>query len=320
MSERELQEIQKKKNNFLTKRVSRAIFYICVVALPVLQFCIFYIYLNFNSIILAFQKYSLPTEGMGYVVSFAGFKNFASAWQHFVNSKFMLINSLRLLLCELIIALPLAVLFSFYIHKNFLMSKFFRVMLFMPQIISSIIFVILFKYIVNDVYSQIAFKLTGEMPVGMLDNPETRLGAVLFYNIWISFGVNVMMFTGSMSNIDPSLVEASKLDGANTLQEFWHISLPLIWPTFTTFVILILTGVFMNQMNLYTLFQVNGAELSTFGYYLYLSGLESDLLGSSPNFMNYSELSALGVILSCMTVPVVLCCRRIMKKIGPSVD
>ena len=310
----------KKKSGIHSNQVRRMTFYIAVIALPVLQFCIFYIYLNFNSIIMSFQEYSLPQSGMGYDVTFSGFENFKVAWQTFTDSGYMLMNSLRLLLCELVIALPLAVLFSFYIYKKFFLSKFFRVMLFMPQIISSIIFVMLFKYITNEVYSQLVYSITGEMPLGLLVDTNTKLGAVLFYNIWISFGVNVMMFTGSMSNIDPSLVEAAKLDGANSFQEFRYITLPLIWPTFTTFVIIMLTGVFTNQMNLYTLFQVNGAELSTFGYFLYLSSLSSDLIGSSSKYLSFPQLSALGLLLTCMTVPVVLVCRWAMKKFGPSAN
>ncbi len=307
----------KKIYNRKTKRLA---FYTAVIALPVIQFCVFYIYLNFNSIIMAFQKYALPETGMGYEISFAAFSNFRAAWKTFAESGFMLINSLKLFACELFIALPLAVLFAFYIYKKCPMYKLFRIMLFMPQIISSIIFVMLFKYLTNEVYSQIAFKITGEMPLGLLVDTKTKMGAVLFYNIWISFGVNVMMFTGSMGNIDASLVESAKLDGANAAREFFHITLPLIWPTFTTFAVIMFTGIFTNQMNLYSLFAGNGAELSTFGYFLYMAGLGSDLFGSALRYPSYPQLSALGIMLTCMTLPVVLGSRWAMRKFGPSAD
>lgn len=302
------------------RETKRLIFYTAVIALPVIQFCVFYIFLNFNSIIMAFRKYSLSEVGMGYDVTFTAFSNFVAAWKTFVSNGFMLRNSFKLFACELFIALPLAVLFSYYIYKKCPMYKLFKLMLFMPQIISSIIFVILYKYLTNEVFSQIVFKITGKMPLGLLVDTKTRMGAVLFYNIWISFGVNVMMFTGSMGNIDKSLVESAKLDGANAAREFFHITFPLIWPTFTTFVVIMFTGIFTNQMHLYSLFAGNGAELSTFGYFLYLAGLGSDLFGTSLRYPSYPELAALGLMLTCMTLPVVLGSRWAMRKFGPSVN
>ena len=39
--------------------------------------------------------------------------------------------------------------------------------------------------------------------LGLIDNPDTRRGMILFYNLWIGFGVNVLMFSGAMSGIIP---------------------------------------------------------------------------------------------------------------------
>ena len=203
----------------MTKKTKRLLFYIAVVALPIAQFCIFYLYVNFNSIIVAFQRYDLPAGGgTGYVKTFAAFENFKAAFKTLFSSQKMVFNSLKMIACELFIGLPLALIFSFYIYKKFFMSKAFKVMLFMPQIISSIIFVTLFKYMAGDVYKAIFHAEKGLLDI---DAPQSvRMATILFYNIWISFGVNVMMFTGTMSGIDESIVEAASLDGANLFQEF----------------------------------------------------------------------------------------------------
>ena len=103
------------------KKTKRLIFYIAVVALPVLQFVIFYLYVNFNSIILAFQKYVPPATGeVGFRKVFANFDNFEVAFSTLVNGWNMIANSLRMIACELFIGLPLALLFSFYIYKKFM--------------------------------------------------------------------------------------------------------------------------------------------------------------------------------------------------------
>ena len=103
----------------MTKKTKRLLFYIAVVALPIAQFCIFYLYVNFNSIIVAFQRYDLPAGGgTGYVKTFAAFENFKAAFKTLFSSQKMVFNSLKMIACELFIGLPLALIFSFYICRN----------------------------------------------------------------------------------------------------------------------------------------------------------------------------------------------------------
>lgn len=304
----------------MTKKTKRLLFYIAVVALPIAQFCIFYLYVNFNSIIVAFQRYDLPAGGgTGYVKTFAAFENFKAAFKTLFSSQKMVFNSLKMIACELFIGLPLALIFSYYIYKKFFLSKLFKVMLFMPQIVSSIIFVMLFLYITKDVYMEV-FKTE----VGLLtpDAPtKVRMATVLFYNVWISFGINVIMFTGSMSSIDDSVVEAAHLDGANLIQEFFYVTLPMIWSTFSTFVVVSLTGLFTHQLNLFAFFSLGAQELSSFGYYLYISSLKNIYVEEAVSTgLTYPQLSALGIVLTLFTLPIVLGTRKLMAKFGPSAD
>lgn len=313
--------LQTPRNKGMTKKTKRLLFYIAVVALPIAQFCIFYLYVNFNSIIVAFQRYDLPAGGgTGYVKSFAAFENFKAAFGTLFSSQKMVLNSVKMIACELFIGLPLALVFSFYIYKKFFMSKAFKVMLFMPQIISSIIFVTLFKYMAGDVYKAIFHAERGLLDV---DAPQSvRMATILFYNIWISFGVNVMMFTGTMSGIDDSIVEAASLDGANLFQEFRYVTLPMIWSTFTTFVVISLTGIFTHQLNLFAFFSISAGDMSSFGYFLFIKSLDPNNLRYNPmtNNVTYSQLSALGLILTVITLPIVLVTRKVMEKLGPSLS
>ena len=68
----------KTKPRINRRALKRNLFFAGIVALPVLQFCICYIYINFNSFILAFQEYTdlSVTGGAGYAIDFAGFENF----------------------------------------------------------------------------------------------------------------------------------------------------------------------------------------------------------------------------------------------------
>ncbi len=305
------------------KEKKRLLYYIAIIALPVLQFCIFYIGVNFSSIMLAFSKGEITT-GSGYKIHYfqAGFDNFVSVFEYLAEIKAwkMIRNSLIVIGTDLVISLPLAVLFSFYIYKNYRGAKFFQVILFLPQIVSTIIFSILYKLLTQDVISEV-LGISG----GWLKNPDTTISfvTILVYNIWISFGVNVVMMTGAMSGIDHSLSEAAALDGATNMQEFWYITLPLIWSTFTTFVIVSLTGLFTNQFQLFGLFSSEAiADVSTFGYQMFIAGQSASHMtqGYGAFRFNFFELSALGLACTAIILPIVFGVRRLMNKIGPSVS
>ncbi len=312
---------------FLDRKKKRLIFYCLMMAVPCIQFAIFYIYVNFNSIKLAFEKYAINTEGLGYIVKFAGLDNFKEAFTIMVEQRSMVGYSALLYLCNFFV-LFMALVFSFYIAKEFILSKFFRVILYIPHIVSSVVLVILYKYMVNDVFVEIVTRLGGAkwlasngLEAGLLGgNASTgvQYGTVLFYSMWIGFGVNVMMFSGSMSGIDPSIIESSHLDGVNLVQEFWYIYIPLIFPTVTTFVVTGITGIFTNQMYMYTFFGHASTNYDVFGFYMYkqtLNGSVDDVGGRS-----YSVLSAMGVIITIILVPITLGVRKLLEKYGPRTD
>ncbi len=305
------------KDKILNRKKKKLIFYICMIVYPVLQFSIFYIYTHLNSVILAFKDYSLDENSVT-VTAFAGFKNFGIAFDILKNNLHMVKNSLILYAFNLGIGFTFAVVFSFYIYKKFPGSKIFQIILFMPNLISGIVFALIFKYMVTDVYKQIF-----DAQLGLLDNPDTQFGTVLFFNIWMSFGVNVIMFSGAMSGIDESLVEASKLDGANIVQEFIHLAIPMVYKTLVSFIIVGMVGIFTNQMRMFSLLgsSTQNYSIGTLGYYLYIEAQNSDIIVAPGSiFQPYQVLSAIGVILTIILIPFVIGSRKLLEKYGPSAE
>ena len=94
-------------------------------------------------------------------------------------------------------------------------------------------------------------QIFGIQVMGLLANADITFVVILFYNVWIGFGVSTLLYVSAMSNINGSIIEAAKLDGVTTTQEFIHIIMPLIWPTFTQFFVVSIGAVFMNQLSLY---------------------------------------------------------------------
>ncbi len=308
-------EKSKKKQLSVRERKFRW-FYASLIILPLLQFAIFYFYVNFNSFKLAFWSYELNDVGTAFEYTFAGWDNLKEAFSILTSSSYLIKNAVSYFFISVCIGLSLSLIFSFYIYKKYFLSKFFKVILFLPNIISGIIFTFLFKYIVTDVYQEIMLKITGETVLGLLDGVDTRLATVYFYNIWVSFGVYMLMFSGAMSGISEEIVEACELDGANIVIEFYRITLPMIFPTISSMLIISMTGIFGNQLALHSLYQGDkGVSFGTIGYYMFYHS--ANLVNHDVTKPTMSELSAMGLILSFIMVPLTLIARKLLEKFGP---
>ena len=217
-----------KSKRVYTRKQKRLVFYTLMFALPILQFLLFYIYVNFNSIILAFTNSTPKEMGYGYDISFT-WEHFSTAFKYFFGSKSgrMLWNSLQLFICQIVIVTPLALLFSYYIAKEKAGSMFFRIMLYLPQVLSVVVLGVIFQYLANDVWVEVAKSVFGiEDAKGLLltsSDPSAQFYTTLIFTLWFSFGANVIIYTGAMSGVDQSIVESAQLDGVNTLQEFIFI-------------------------------------------------------------------------------------------------
>lgn len=83
-------EIIKKGKSLATFNRKRKIFYIALIALPVLQFCIFYLGVHINSILLAFKSYTLTDGQSGlYSYVFTGFENFEQVFHNFATESYL---------------------------------------------------------------------------------------------------------------------------------------------------------------------------------------------------------------------------------------
>jgi len=298
---------------------SRLLFYICLVTLPSIQFLICYVYVNINSFILAFQSYTAKTNALGFDVTFAGFTNFQKAWAVATERLDRIKLSLIWAAIKVGVGITLALVFSFYLYKKYPMSGLFKTVLFMPQILSPMIFSLLFKYIAVDVYEFVVEEwFHMEALKGGLLGQDARMGTTIFFNLWIGFGVNVLLFSGSMSGIDNSLVESAQLDGVNLIKEFVYLTIPMIWPTLVTFLITAIAGIFIDQMNIFTLFE-HASEIETFGYFLFVSAKSANLLPSTKG-IDYSMLSAMGLMMTFILFPITMFVRYLLNKFGPSVD
>lgn len=297
-------------------------FYLAFIAFPMLHYLVFYVYININSFILSFREYYNDDSVNKLVFKFSEFANFAEAFKILGEKVSYIWTSLLMLAIQLFVTTPLALLFSFYIYKKGAGTELFRVMLFLPSVLSAVVFGVLYVHISNEVIPWIQTELFhAEEGVKFLDNQGTQMFAVILFNILLGFGVSVLTYSGTMSGINISLIESAELDGANHVKEFFYIVVPMIWPTVVTLMIVSFSRVFTDQWQVYTLLSetASGNPVANLGYYLYVSALRGDFLKSEYH-PAYSVLSALGLILTAIVLPLTLVMRWALNKFGPKAD
>ncbi len=307
---------KKKEVSISGRKLKNKLFVYVMLLLPLIQFSIFYIGVNFNSILMVFQYNYNGT----YYFNSNLFQNFIDVWDALVSAPYFSSLITNSLLSFAIIQLmsPIILFFTFFIYKKFVGYKFFKIVLFLPTIISTLITITVYKQFCNVAIPAFFKSVLGIEMQGLLNNFENAIAMfwpVMFYNMWLSFGSLMLMYLGAMNGISESIVESCKLEGANSIQEFWYITFPMIYPTFATLFYTSVATIFTNQIHLYSLWG-NGApkKLWTFGYYLY-NEVASDTMGT-----NYPFTATVGILMTLIAAPLTFVIKWALNKIGPSVE
>ena len=308
------------KNKTLSnKKTKDLIFCLLLIAVPMVQFCIFYLGVNINSFVMVFQEWTEidSITGAGhYELVDNLFENFKRMFTYIEEGEggfwIAMKNSGISFLVITLVGISFSLIFSLYIFKKGFGSGMFRVLLFAPSILSAAVTVTMYKYFVTGFSERI-----WGMGNGLLDSSAaTEFGTVLFFNVWISFGTQVLMYSGAMNGIDPSVIEAAKLDGANPFREFFSIILPLIFPTIQTFLVTGIAALFVNQINLVAFSGLTAdMKVKTVGYYLFTEG---EFAMDIPDRMPI--LATFGVMLTLIAAPITLLSKWALDKFGPSVE
>ena len=299
----------------------KALFSLLLLAVPILHFLVFYLYINLNSFSLAFKKYRI-IDGVGLTSSFAKFENFKDAFNLIFSTSGLnrIKNSLILESVNLFLVTPLTLIFAFYIYKKSFMGGFFKVMLFMPYILSEIIMATIYKYLANDIIPFISLEWFGKKIPQLLQTPGTQMIFLIIFNIIMWFGINSLIYSSAMEDVNVSMSEAAQLDGANPIQEFIYVTIPTIFPTIVTLFIVALAAVFTDQFRMFSLFYYKANNLDNLGFYLYMQASRADLLPTADADLTYCGLSAMGLLLSFVVIPVTLITRHCLNKYGPRAD
>ena len=190
---------------------------------------------------------SLTDSTINQAGPFVGFENykqlFASAdfWTDVRNTVFYAVLYAPLVT---IFALAMALLLN---RKNIRGVGFFRTVMFLPYIISMTVAAIAWSFLLNPAVGIVPYwasRLFGIKNLDLLGTFSTAMITIVLITVWKNFGYFMVIFLAGLQGIDTSLYEAASLDGANAWQQFIHVTLPGLRPTFNYIIIFGLIGSF----------------------------------------------------------------------------
>lgn len=292
------------------KILQKYLFILAIISFPVAQFCIFYIGVKIKSVLMAFQTYENGLFQYG-----AGFSNFSQFIRDIFKDDLMITcvkNSAWQYFVSVFVSTPIAICVAYFIWKAIPGSGFFKVVLMLPSMVSSVVFVLIVKNLV-----QIGgLKLTGDVAYANIFREE--FNAILIYDIWIGFAGHLVLYLGAMSGVSVDVVEYGKIDGVNTTQELFHIVIPAIWPTITTFLVVGIAGFFTNMGARYSFFEYPLQDVPkknwTLGFYFFGYAQSGSQVGGH---MMYPYFSAGGLIFTLIATPTTLGAKWALEKFGP---
>lgn len=201
---------------------------------------LFFVYPVVFSIVLVFHRWDVVTP-----MEFVGLKNFIRIFSDevFLQS---LINTGVFLLLHIPLQIVLALFFAVQLNEKIIARGLFRTIYFLPVVVSGVVVTILFQQLFSfetGLINQFLFAV-GIDQIPWLVSEKWAMPSIAFMATWKNVGLYVILFMGGLQSIPSELYEAAELEGANTLQRFFHITLPMLNPTIVTVVVLSVIGGF----------------------------------------------------------------------------
>lgn len=243
--------------------------------------------------------------------SFVGFANFAELFQDAALWPALCNNAIWIVLGTagpIVIGLVLALL-MWGVGRS---GALYRVAFFLPYVLPQVAVGVVWGWIYDPVRGWLNQALEiiglGALRTGWLGNPDTALYAVLATAVWATSGFVFVILLAALRNVDTELVDASRLDGANTIQRLWFIVLPQIMPVFLMVTTITLVGGF-----------------SVFDIIFVMTGGgpagASDVLGT----VAYSEAfqlnrisygTTIALVITLLAIPFAVCLNRLQRRLS----
>lgn len=299
-------------------------FIFIILLLPTVHIIVFFFYVNFSSFALAFQDASGNWSFESIIYAAQGLFGGRDRWGW--NPSQMLWKSI-LLWCNLnILCTIVGTLTTFILTKHMICSKIFRVIYTLPGIVGAVVFSSIMRGIYD--YDGIILTFINKLGIsvdplilknGLLGSEKTAYWVMMAQAFIFSITGGNFILAGAYMKIPEEIFESARMEGAGFFTETFKIAIPCAWPTITTILTFNMCSFFTCDYSFYLYSMGTGQSgLQSIGFYLYQ--FEVTLSGANDTKYLYGYVSAFGMFITILTVPVVILGRKILSRMSDIVD
>jgi raffinose/stachyose/melibiose transport system permease protein len=222
-------------------------------------------------------------KGFGPAVDFVGLENF----KNILTDKVFMIalrNGFLIIALSLFVQLPLSLALAILVGRDLPGRVIFRTIFFLPYVLSEVIAALMWLFILNPDpdrgFVNAVIMFFGGESQAWLGNTDLVLLSIFAALTWKYFGYHMLLFMTGLQNIPAEVEEAGRIDGANSIQNFFYITLPLLGSTIQTSVYLSVLGSIQQFILVWIMTKggpVNASE--TMATYMYRFGFVRFQLG-----------------------------------------
>ena len=216
------------------------------------------------------------------------------------------------------VMLVLNLIVAYFLYKKVAGYKAYRIIFYLPGIISGVVLTTIFQEFIKPIgpLGDLLKVFGVDLPeTGLLADKATATYTIMAYCVWTGFSGTVLMFTSTLSRLPNQVMEAARLDGCGPFREVFSIVLPMIAPMFTTLFIMNFTSIF-SASGPVLLFTNGEYETTTISFWMFNQVYGGGGYGGTGT---YGLVSAMGLCLTVVAVPLTVLVRKLVEKI-PAVE
>ncbi|WP_101842109.1 carbohydrate ABC transporter permease [Halobacillus sp. Marseille-P3879] len=236
-----------------------------------IMFSIFTLYPLFSGLYYSFFEWSGASQDK----TFIGFDNYIKLFNDSIIPR-TIYHDYFLVATKVVGIMVLALFFAVALTQlKIKEAPFYRIVFFFPNIMSVVVIGILWAFIYNP---SMGLVNSGLEAIGLetwtrawLGNEDWALASLVLPSVWAGIGLFMLMLMGGIANVSKSYYEAAEIDGANEWQQFWKVTLPLVWPQIKISILYIVITTLNGSFIIVQIMTGGGPNNSThvMGSYLY---------------------------------------------------
>ena len=251
------------------------------------------------SFALSFSKWDLLSP-----IEFVGLENYRLLFKEPLFYK-ILINTFVFAISTSVFGVIIPLILACILNSKIRGSEFFKTAYFLPFITPMIVVGVIWEWIFDPNIGFINYILN--IHINWLYDSNFAMPALIIVSVWKLIGYNMIIFLGALSAISQNMFEAAKIDGANPIQTFIYVTVPLLSPSI--FFVVIITAISSFQVFDLIYLMTQGGPLDSTNVLVY------SIYKNAFEYFNVGKASAIAYVLFFIILVLTLIQWSIRKKL-----